>query len=190
MLFVKNEINYVSQIKKYVISLRSFRVWHRYLGLVLLILIIISSITGILLAWKKNVEILQPSTQKGISKELSTWKSVDEIAQIAQQELTKNYPEQVDNSISRIDIRPSKGVAKVLFKNGSWEVQVDGTDGTVKSIAKRHADWIESLHDGSIISDFFKLFSMNVLGFGLIMMLITGYWLWYAPRKVRQMKKG
>ena len=176
-------------IKKYVRSLRSFRIWHRYLGLFLLVLVLVSSITGVLLAWKKNVETLQPSTQKGVSKELSTWKTIDEIAQIAENELIKQYPEQADNAISRIDVRPSKGIAKVLFKNGSWEVQVDGTDGTVKSIAKRHADWIESLHDGSIISDVFKLISMNILGFGLIFMLVTGYWLWYAPRKIRQMKK-
>ncbi|MFK7950348.1 MAG: PepSY domain-containing protein [Saprospiraceae bacterium] len=177
-------------IKKYVKSLRTFRVWHRYLGLILLILILISSITGVLLAWKKNVETLQPSTQKGVSKELSTWKSIDEIAQIAQNELVNQYPEETDNAINRIDVRPSKGIAKVLFKKNSWEVQVDGTDGTIKSIGKRHADWIESLHDGSIISDLFKLISMNVLGFGLIFMLITGYWLWYAPRKIRKMKKS
>lgn len=149
-----------------------------------------SSVTGILLAWKKNVETLQPSTQKGISKELVTWKSIDEISQIALNELIKQYPEESDNTISRIDVRPNKGIAKVLFENNSWEIQIDGTDGTVKSIGKRHADWIEKIHDGSIISDIFKLVSMNVLGFGLIFMLITGYWLWYAPRKIRQIKKG
>lgn len=180
----------MNQIEKYVKSLRSFRVWHRILGLTLLVLVLISSITGVLLAWKKNVETLQPSTQKGISKELSTWKSVDELAQIAQTELTKKYPEEVNNVISRIDVRPSKGIAKVLFKENSWEVQIDGTNGTIKSIGKRHADWIESLHDGSIINDLFKLISMNVLGFGLIIMLITGYWLWYAPKKIRAIKKS
>lgn len=179
----------MNQIKKYVNSLRVFRVWHRYLGLILLVFVLISSVTGVLLAWKKNVEVLQPPTQKGVSKALSTWKSVDEIAQIAQHELLKQYPEEADNSISRIDVRPSKGIAKVLFENNSWEVQVDGTDGSIKSVAKRHADWIERLHDGSIISDLFKLISMNVLGFGLIMMLFTGYWLWYAPGKIRKMKK-
>lgn len=179
----------MSKIQSYVTSLRSFRVWHRYLGITLLILVLISSVTGILLAWKKNVEILQPSTQKGESKELSTWKPIAELAEIAQSEFIKKYPEQIDNAIDRIDVRPSKGIAKVLFENGSWEVQIDGTNGTIKSIAKRHADWIEQLHDGSIISDLFKLVSMNILGLGLIIMLITGFWLWYAPRIIRKMKK-
>jgi uncharacterized iron-regulated membrane protein len=179
----------VSKIQSYVTSLRSFRVWHRYLGITLLILVLISSLTGILLAWKKNVEILQPSTQKGVSKELSTWKAISELSEIAQSEFIKKYPEQADNAIDRIDVRPNKGIAKVLFEKGSWEVQIDGTSGEVKSIAKRHADWIEQLHDGSIISDLFKLVSMNILGLGLIIMLITGFWLWYAPKIVRKIKK-
>ena len=105
----------MSLIKKYVKTLRTIRACHRYLGLILLILVLVSSITGILLAWKKNVETLQPSTQKGISNELSTWKPIEEIAQIAQNELIKQYPEEANNSINRIDVRPSKGNAKVLF---------------------------------------------------------------------------
>lgn len=180
----------MNRIKKYVNSLRVFRTWHRYLGLILLIFILISSVTGVLLAWKKNVATLQPPTQKGISRDLSTWKSVDDLAQLAQQALTKRYPEEGENTVSRIDVRPSKGIAKVLFENNSWEVQVDGTNGDIKSIGKRHADWIETLHDGSIISDLFKVVSMNFLGLGLIFMLLSGYWLWYAPRQVRLLKKS
>lgn len=179
----------MSKLKSYVSSVRSFRVWHRYLGIGLLVLILVSSVTGLLLAWKKNVEILQPSTQKGISKDLTTWKSMAELADIAQTALVEKHPEQADNSIDRMDVRPSKGIVKVVFDNNSWEVQVDGTDGAVKSIAKRHADWIEALHDGSIINDVFKLISMNVLGIGLIIMLVTGFWLWYAPKKIRWMRK-
>lgn len=180
----------MNKLRTYIVSLRSFRVWHRYVSIGLSLFILISSITGILLAWKKNVELLQPSTQKGVSKELVTWKPMHELADIAESALIKQYPEQADNSIDRMDVRPSKGIVKVVFENGSWEVQVDGTDGTVKSIAKRHADWIESLHDGSIISSLFKLISMNILGIGLIMMMMTGIWLWYGPKKIRKMKKN
>lgn len=180
----------MSKSKPYVSSLRSFRVWHRYLGVLLLIFILISSITGILLAWKKNVDILQPPTQKGVTKTLSSFKPIAELSEIALAELIKKHPEQVENTVDKLDVRPSKGIVKVLFEQGSWEVQIDGTSGEVKSIAKRHADWIESLHDGSIISDLFKLFSMNVLGLGLIIMAGTGFWLWYAPQLIRKLKKS
>ncbi|MFT6321644.1 MAG: putative iron-regulated membrane protein, partial [Granulosicoccus sp.] len=85
--------------------------------------------------------------------------------------------------------RPSKGIVKVLFEAGNWEVQVDGKSGEVKSVEKRYSDWIESLHDGSIISDGFKLFTMNFLGIGLLFLIGTGVWLWYGPRRVRMKKR-
>ncbi len=88
-----------------------------------------------------------------------------------------------------MDARPSKGIVKVLFKNGYWEVQVDASTGKVKSIARRHSDWIEALHDGSIVSHIFKLVSMNLIGFGLLFLIGSGLWLWYGPKLIRQRKK-
>ncbi|MDH5399885.1 MAG: PepSY domain-containing protein, partial [Cyclobacteriaceae bacterium] len=90
-------------------------------------------------------------------------------------------------TIDRIDIRPSKGVAKVVFEQDNWEVQVHGSSGDIVSVARRHADWIETLHDGSIISDGFKLLVMNLLGVALVLLSITGVWMWYGPKLVRRM---
>lgn len=178
------------QLKTYIRSLRKLRVWHRIIGLTIAILLFISSITGVLLALKKDVEIIQPPTQKGISKELTSWKPIHELAEIAKAEFYKTYPEQIENGIDKMDVRPSKGIVKVLFEKGYWEVQVDGTSGTVKSIARRHSDWIEHLHDGSIVSDWFKLTTMNILGFGALIMVGSGIWLWYGPKKIRKVKKN
>lgn len=177
------------RLQQYIISLRKFRVWHKVIGLSIALFLFISSITGILLALKKDFDVLQPPTQKGISKELNTWLTVEELFTIAGQALVETYPEQKGNEIDRMDVRPSKGVVKVLFKKGFWEVQLDGTSGEVKSIARRHSDWIEHLHDGSIISDWFKLLSMNYLGLGVLVMIITGLWLWYGPKAYRKKKQ-
>lgn len=169
--------------------LRRYRKYHRILGLSLSILLIISALTGILLGLKKNVDLIQPPTQKGSSKDLSTWKPIDELAQLARNAFYKEYPDQMRNKIDRMDVRPSKGIVKVLFKDGWWEVQLDGSTGAILSIAKRHSDWIEALHDGSIISDTFKLISMNYIGWGLLIMIITGVWLYYGPKRIRRLKK-
>lgn len=177
-------------IKPYIQSLRKVRVWHRFLGTSLALLLVISAITGILLSLKKDVKLIQPPTQKGISKNLSEWKPIEEIAQIAQAEFLKAHPDQVGNQIDRLDVRPSKGIVKVLFEKGYWELQIDATTGEVKSIARRHSDWIEALHDGSIISDLFKLITMNILGIGLLIMICSGLWLWYGPKKYREWKKN
>lgn len=169
--------------------LRNYRSYHKYIGLVLAILLLISAITGFLLGWKKNIDLLQPPTQKGASTQMAAWKTTAELAETAMHHLYTSHPSQIDNPIDRMDFRPSKGIVKVLFENSWWEVQLDCTTGEVLSAAKRHADWIEQLHDGSIISDGFKLVSMNILGIGLTIMVLTGFWLWYGPKLVKRLRK-
>lgn len=174
----------ISRISK---SLRDYRKVHRYFGLSVALFVIISALTGILLAWKKNVDVLQPPTQKGETTELSAWQPVEKLADVA--------AEAVDSlglgkaNIDRIEYRTTKGIAKVIFDTGSWEAQIDASTLEVLSVAKRHSDWIERLHDGSIISDLFKLISMNFLGIGLLILVGSGLWLWFGPKKIRKLKR-
>ncbi len=162
--------------------------FHRFVGTSLAIFLMISAITGIFLALKKDVNLLQPPTQKGVSKNIVDWKPLHELGDIAQQAFYEKYPDQVQNAIDRMDARPSKGVVKVLFESGYWEVQVDAKSGEVKSIARRHSDWIEAIHDGSIVSDLFKLISMNIIGLGLLFLIVSGLWLWYGPKRYRVLR--
>ncbi len=170
-------------------SLRNFRKWHRLVGLSIALFLLVSAVTGFLLGWKKDIALIQPPTQKGVTKELAEWKSMDELAQLAQSHFTTAFPNETPNFIDRIDVRPSKGIAKVLFKNGWWEVQIDGKTGQILSTGRRHSDWIEQLHDGSLISDGFKLFAMNFLGIGAFFIVCSGFWLWLGPIKFRDMKR-
>ncbi len=174
--------------QKIITSLRQFRVLHKVLGILLAFFVVISAITGVFLALKKNIAVLQPPTQKTASKNLNDWKSLAELTSIAQSAFQQAFPDK-KNEVERLDVQPAKGIIKVLFKNGWWEVQLDGGTGEVLSIGQRHADWIEKLHDGSIISDTFKLVSMNFLGWGLLIMVITGIWLWYGPKYYRKTKR-
>ncbi|MCU0419217.1 MAG: PepSY domain-containing protein [Cyclobacteriaceae bacterium] len=167
-------------------SLRQFRSVHRWIGLSLVLFMLITAVTGLLLGWKKNVEALQPSTQPGRSSDLATWVSFAHVmasANRAMDSLTIARSE-----LEKFDVRADKGIVKVIYLN-HWEVQVDGQTGKTLSVAKRHSDWIERVHDGSLISDGFKLFYTNYLGWGLLVLSLTGFWLWYGPRKVRQRKE-
>lgn len=176
----------MAKAKRSVKRLRNFRVYHRILGIGLCILLFISAITGFFLGWKKNVDLLQPPTQKGATTELMDWLPLDTLAVIAQAEFQSTFPEMGANPIDRMDVRPQKGIVKVIFEKGWWEIQLDGSTGAVLSFAKRHSDWIEQIHDGSIISDAFKLGSMNLLGLGLLILIITGTWLYYGPKVIRK----
>ena len=173
-------------IHNIVVQLRQFRSIHKYIGVVIASFVLVSAVTGVLLGWKKNLESLQPLTVKGVSSDLRKWKTFHEVSASALRGM--DSVQMSSNTIDRFDVRPDKGIIKVLFTKGYWEVQVDGTTGKVLSIAQRHSDWIEHLHDGSIISDFFKLLYTSILGIGLLVLSITGVYMWYAPKIVRRSK--
>lgn len=166
-----------------------YRRLHKFLGIFLGVIIFISSLTGILLAWKKHADWLQPVTQQGASKDLGRWLSFEDMAIRAQAALD-SVTQTSGNTIDRMEGRPKNGIVKVLFKNGYWEAQLDASTGKVFSVQRRHADWIEHVHDGTIISEVFKLVSMNVLGFGLLVMILSGFWLWYGPKRIRRQKEN
>lgn len=172
--------------KKLAQSVRSYRKVHKWVGLVLALFLLLSALTGILLGWKKDIDLLQPPTQSGVEKSMVAYQSVDDLAKASLMAVDSLGLTQ--DNLDRIEYRPTKGIAKVLFDTGSWEVQIDATNLEVLSVAKRHSDWIEHIHDGSIISDAFKLVSMNVLGIGLCLLTITGLWLWFGPKRIRQKK--
>ena len=100
-------------MRPYIKSLRNFRKYHRFIGVALAILVLISAITGILLSLKKEVDLLQPPTTKGISKSLATWKPLSEIAIIATTTFHEQHPDQQNNTIDRMDVRPSKGLSLI-----------------------------------------------------------------------------
>lgn len=176
------------KIKSISHSVRKYRKWHRWIGISIGILVLVSSLSGILLALKKDVNLLQPPTQTSKAALQKTWLPVEQIAERATAALIK-HSDLAEVSIDRMDVRPAKGIVKVNFEQSYWEVQVDGYSGEVLSIAQRHSDWIEQLHDGSIVSDAFKLVSMHTLGIGLLVLTASGFWLWLGPRKIRELKK-
>jgi uncharacterized iron-regulated membrane protein len=173
-------------LQQLVNTLRQFRSLHKWIGISVGAFMLVTALTGILLGWKKNVDWLQPPAQPGSSAQLGEWVSFEAVAQAALRAIDSVV--QRPNSIDKMDVRPKDGIIKVLMKQDYWEVQVDGKTGRVLSVAKRPSDWIEHVHDGSIISDGFKLFFTNYLGWGLLGLSVTGLWLWYGPRKIRQVK--
>ncbi len=166
-------------------KVRKNRRWHSWISISVIFFIVISSISGLLLAYKKNFEILQPPTQRGEKKNMSNCLSLEEITQISDS-LLAFHTGNSDNKVDRIDVRPAKGMAKVIYKTGYWEVQLDIHSGKQLSIARRHSDWIENLHDGSIISDAFKLFSMSYLSIGLLILSFTGMWMYWGAKYLKR----
>jgi hypothetical protein len=175
-------------LQKLVNAIRQFRRLHKLVGISVVAFMLITATTGILLGWKKNVDLLQPPTQKGTSLAYKDWTSFDVIAKNSLLAIDSVTGKKIE--IDRMDVRPDKGIIKVTFKEGYWEAQVDATSGKVLSVAQRHSDWIEHVHDGSIISDGFKLLYTSYLGFGLLLLSVSGFLLWYGPRFIRKSKES
>jgi uncharacterized iron-regulated membrane protein len=180
-----------SSISSKVKSLRLYRRIHKWIGIPLILFFLVIGITSILLAWKKKAELLPPTLKTKVEE--GTWILPSEMVRIGEDEMRKLGE---DFEVDRIDIRPEKGIAKVTFKTHFTEVQLDGYSGEVLSIETRHSDWIEKVHDGSIIDFYFqgdegaKLTYSTLTALGLIFLGLSGFFMWYYPKLIRKLKNS
>lgn len=182
--------------KKQAKILRVFRKVHRTTGAFLFVFFFFISVSGLLLGWKKNTAgMILPESQKGTSTDLRDWLPVDSLHTIACNTLHNSVSPQLSLELDRIDMRKDKGMVKFVFVDEYYEVQLDGATGDVLSIGQRHSDFLEKVHDGSILdrylgtSGVIKLVYTTVMGLSLLIFTITGFWLWYGPKKMRKAKK-
>lgn len=177
-------------------KVKTYRKIHSLLVPAFVLFFLIMSFSGLVLAWKKNsVGILLPDTKTGLKADMQMWLPLDSLTKIAKQTLKGNAPEGISTDISKIDIRPNKAVAKFIFKERYYQVQIDCTTGKVLSIDKRHSDWIEQIHDGSIIDHVFdikgeptKLVYSTLLALAALFMSVTGFMIWNKRRKKLSLK--
>lgn len=174
--------------------IRVARKIHRVTGVLLFLLLMLIALTGLLLGWKKHSGgYLLARSYSGTTTSLSDWLPVDSLNHLAVIYLRDSVSPNISTALDRIDIRPDKGMVKFIFADHYWALQLDGATGKLLHIERRRADFIENLHDGSIVDRYlrlpggaFKLLYTTVSGFALLTFTITGFWLWYGPRRMRQ----
>ncbi|KOY84290.1 DNA mismatch repair protein [bacterium 336/3] len=173
--------------------LRIFRKIHRTTGILLFVFFFFISITGLLLGWKKHSgELLLPKSYKGTSTNFKDWLPIDSLHLIACRVLHDSVSTKLSSELDRIDIRKDKGMVKFIFANHFWGIQLDGATGKVLHIGRRHSDFIENIHDGSILDYYLgttgqiKLVYTSIMGLALLIFVITGFWLWYGPKQMRK----
>lgn len=184
----------VTRRQKQAKVLRIFRKAHRITGAVLFVFFFIVAITGLLLGWKKHSgQLIMPPTYKGTSSNLKDWLPIDSLYSNACNSLQSTVSAKVSLELDRMDIRVNKGMVKFIFVENNWEVQLDGATGKLLHVGQRHSDFIETIHDGSILDTFFntgngqiKLAYTNIMGIALVLFTITGFWLWYGPKRMKK----
>lgn len=175
--------------------IRAFRYLHRKIAIFLFVFFFIISATGFLLGWKKKTGLLAP-TQAGVSAKPADWLTIDSLHKLAINYLHDYVSSDLSKELDRIDIRPSKGIVKFVFADHYWGLQIDCTTGKLLLIEKRSSDFIEDLHDGTILDKLFGTGEKSMLGYttimsiSLFMLTATGFWLWYGPKRLRKSKKS
>jgi uncharacterized iron-regulated membrane protein len=180
--------------KKQAKTLRVFRKIHRTTGLTLMVFFLIVSISGLLLGWKKNSGgYILPKSFQGTSTNLKDWLPIDSLHEIACQILKDSISKNQSLELERIDIRKDKGMIKFVFIQNFLGIQLDGSNGKLLTIEKRRSDFIENIHDGSILDYYFgtkgeilKLIYSTIMGLALFTFVITGFWLWLGPKRMRK----
>jgi uncharacterized iron-regulated membrane protein len=177
-------------------STRSYRSIHKIIGTYLFVFFFIISVTGLLLGWKKHSGgLILPKTQKGSTTDMKTWLSYDSLTTLATQALRDSLSPNLSAEIDRIDARPDKGIVKFVFKKHYTEIQLDCATGNVLAVNQRTSDIIEQIHDGSILDFAFdtndgqiKLAYTTITGLSLLLLTITGFFLWVNPIRIRKQK--
>jgi len=172
---------------------RFYRKLHKWVAIPLLVFFFLIGATGFLLGLKKHTGLLPP-TLKGISADSKQWLPVDSLVIIA-----GNYAQSTlkkSGSIDRIDIRPGKGIAKIVYADHFTELQLDCTTGSVLSVKTRTSDIIEKIHDASILdfliktkNEQFKLVYTFTLSVGLMLLSLSGFFLWFNPIRIKKGNK-
>ncbi|MCW3075327.1 MAG: mismatch repair protein [Flaviaesturariibacter sp.] len=176
--------------------LRIARKLHRTTGALLFVFFFIIAITGLLLGWKKHSggTLLAPTFQ-GTSSDLKQWLPVDSLHTLANRLLLDSIAPSLSTGVDRIDIRKDKGVVKFVYKDHYWALQLDGVTGKLLHKERRRADFIEHIHDGSLLDSLagtsdgqIKLAYTTIMGLALLLFTVTGFWLWYGPKRMRRTK--
>ncbi len=173
---------------------RLYRKLHTWAAVPLFVFMFLIGTTGLLLGWKKQAGIL-PKTAQGSELKSQRWMSLDSIQKIAKTYVSQELS--LSDDVDRIDVRPQKGIAKIVFVEHFTELQIDCSTGKILSVNTRTSDIIEKIHDGSLL-DFLigsngevaKLTYTSLVSLGLILLSFSGFWLWYNPIRIRRMKRS
>jgi uncharacterized iron-regulated membrane protein len=151
---------------------------HLWFGVLFTVALLVIGITGILLNHKRELGIM-PDIPHEPSGAFTDALPLSDLARsaFAATGITNEF-----NAIDRMDVRPRNGFVKIRFRDkANTEATVDINTGKVLHVGPRGDVFFEKLHSGEIFGENGILLSDFAAG-GLVLLLISGYWLWLRPR--------
>lgn len=153
---------------------------HLWLGVIFTVILTAVSITGILLNHKRGLGLM-PDVPHEPTGAFATALPLSRLAEIGAKAVYPDRPFDL-GLIDRMDVRPRDGFVKVRLRDAaSTEATVDISSGNVLHVGPRGDVFFEKLHSGEIFGS--RGVWLSDLGaIGLVATLITGLWLWIAPK--------
>lgn len=151
---------------------------HLWLGVVTTAMVLILSATGVLLNHKRTLGLMPgvPSASAG------TLRQALPLAELVRRAEGAVAPSVVAAGVDRMDVRPGDGLVKVRFDDPAvHEATVELASGRVLHVGERNDVFLEKLHTGEIFGDGGVLLS-DAAALGLLILVVSGYWLWLYPR--------
>jgi uncharacterized iron-regulated membrane protein len=172
--------------------LQIFRKWHRKIASILFVFFFFIGFTGCLLAFKSafTSTIFENSTANS-EVQFAQILPLDSLEKTAILVLNEKANTKFKKS-EKVEVKMAKGTVVFYFKD-AYSVQLNGATSAPILIEKKFGGIIQDIHDGAILdswitnksSAFKKVYSM-IMGFALLLLTITGTYLWYKPNLIKK----
>lgn len=147
---------------------------HLWMGVLVTGVLILVCVTGILLNHKQSLGLM-PEVDHRPTAPLEQSLPIAELARRAEAAVP-------GAGVDRMDVRPDDGLIKVRMDDRVVsEVSLDLHTGAVLQIGERNDVFLEKLHSGEIFGENWILLSDAAAVF-LLLLVISGYWIWLYPR--------
>lgn len=162
-------------------SFSFFWTTHKWTGIVIALLLIMSSATGFLLLLKKDFAWIQPPTATATEGTIEDFAPIQTVVATI---IAQDHPDfQTPDDIERIDTRPDNRLHKVRSRHHYTEYQVDAiTAQIISGPERRTSDLLESIHDGSFFADWFHDWIMPLVPISILFLVFSGFWIWLQPK--------
>jgi uncharacterized iron-regulated membrane protein len=162
---------------------------HLWLGVLFTIALTVIAITGILLNHKRGLGLM-PDVAAAPAQPFADALPLAKLAEIGLRAAPGPGAGADVAAVDRMDVRPRDGYVKVRLRDAaSTEVTVDLVTGRVLHVGPRGDVFLERLHSGEAFGGRWVLLS-DAAAVALVLTLVTGYWLWLAPKIERTARGG
>jgi uncharacterized iron-regulated membrane protein len=165
-------------------AFRTLWLLHRWVGIAVGLLVMLTAASGLLLLVKKRFAWIQPPVAVGAA---GTPEQLRPLADVYGAVFALGLPQlRSEADIARIDFRPDQRVHKVVSVHGDVEVQVCAVTLRTSGPAVRRSDWLERVHDGSWAGDWLHGIVMPFVALAVLFLAASGYVMWAWPKLRRR----